>query len=47
MYWKSLNCTIVDCKILKEVLDDVSARYPMVKFVQMVSTECIADYPDK
>lgn len=42
-----LNSTIVDCKILKDVLDDVSARYPMVKFVQMISTECITDYPDK
>ena len=38
---------LVDCKILKEVLDEVSARQPMVKFVQMVSTDCIKDYPDK
>lgn len=32
---------------MKEVLDKVSARHPMVKFVQMISTDCIKDYPDK
>ena len=37
----------MDCKILKEVLDQVSARNPMIKFVQMISTDCIKDYPDK
>ena len=44
---QSLTNTIEDCKILKEVLDQVSARQPMVKFVQMISTDCIKDYPDK
>ncbi|KAK8831095.1 phosducin-like protein 3 [Blastocystis sp. ATCC 50177/Nand II] len=38
---------IEDCRILKEILDKVSARQPMVKFVQMISTDCIKDYPDK
>ena len=33
--------------MLKQVLDQVSARYPMVKFVQMISTDCIKDYPDR
>ena len=32
---------------MKEVLDKVSARHPMVKFVQMISTDCIKDYPDR
>ena len=32
---------------MKEVLDTVSARNPMVKFVQMISTDCIKDYPDR
>lgn len=43
----TLIFTIVDCKILKEVLDRVAERQPMVKFVQMISTDCIADYPDR
>ena len=46
-YYCFFDCTVEDCKILKEVLDRVSQRQPMVKFVQMYSIDCIADYPDK
>lgn len=42
-----LPLTVPECNMLKQVLDQVSARYPMVKFVQMISTDCIKDYPDK
>ncbi|KAK8823070.1 hypothetical protein WA538_002221 [Blastocystis sp. DL] len=41
------NNNVPECNMLKQVLDQVSARYPMVKFVQMISTDCIKDYPDK
>ena len=43
----SFTGRIEDCRILKEILDKVSARQPMLKFVQMIITDCIKDYPDK
>eukprot|EP00245_Coleochaete_scutata_P006147 TRINITY_DN20326_c0_g1_i1.p1 TRINITY_DN20326_c0_g1~~TRINITY_DN20326_c0_g1_i1.p1 ORF type:complete len:249 (-),score=61.77 TRINITY_DN20326_c0_g1_i1:510-1256(-) len=37
---------IADCQILGQCLEDLSAKYTGTKFVKMISTDCIKDYPD-
>eukprot|EP00899_Mesostigma_viride_P025083 jgi/Mesvir1/575/Mv02021-RA.1 len=38
--------SIPACGILGSCLDDVASRHPDTKFVKIVSTECIPNYPD-
>ena len=45
--WFPSLCTILDCKIMLKVLEEVAERNPDVKFVKIISTDCIADFPDK
>lgn len=37
---------VPECQVLGRCLDEVAAKYPATKFVKIVSTECIRDYPD-
>lgn len=34
------------CQVLAKALDQVAEKYPGTKFVKIVSTECIPNYPD-
>lgn len=38
---------IRECGVLAECLDELSGKYPGTKFVKMISTDCIKNYPDK
>lgn len=38
---------IPECRILLECLEELAARYPATKFVKIVSTDCIPNYPDR
>lgn len=34
------------CQLLQSCLEDLAHKYPMTKFVKIVSTSCIPNYPD-
>ncbi|KAH9298709.1 hypothetical protein KI387_030391, partial [Taxus chinensis] len=36
-----------ECGILGRCLDELAAKYPATKFVKIISTECIPNYPDR
>ncbi|XP_058115619.1 uncharacterized protein LOC131258363 isoform X1 [Magnolia sinica] len=38
---------IPECKILSSCLEELATRYPATKFVKIISTECIPNYPDR
>ncbi|GAA0157727.1 viral or transposable element protein [Lithospermum erythrorhizon] len=35
------------CQVLLQCLDELATRYPCTKFVKIISTECIPNYPDR
>ncbi|KAM3288792.1 hypothetical protein P3S67_022222 [Capsicum chacoense] len=35
-----------DCQILMQCLDELATKYPATKFVKIISTDCIQNYPD-
>uniref|UniRef100_A0A7N0UA37 Phosducin domain-containing protein n=1 Tax=Kalanchoe fedtschenkoi TaxID=63787 RepID=A0A7N0UA37_KALFE len=37
---------IPECGVLMESLEELAKRYPATKFVKIISTECIPNYPD-
>ncbi|KAL5991103.1 hypothetical protein ACLOJK_012009 [Asimina triloba] len=38
---------IPECKILLSCLEELATKYPATKFVKIISTECIPNYPDR
>ncbi|KAL7153243.1 hypothetical protein ABFS83_04G153800 [Erythranthe nasuta] len=36
-----------ECRLLLQCLEDLAKRYPATKFVKIISTECIPNYPDR
>ncbi|KAI3865391.1 hypothetical protein MKW92_008154 [Papaver armeniacum] len=38
---------IAECGVLLRCLDELATRYPATKFVKIISTECIPNYPDR
>lgn len=36
-----------ECRVLLQCLEELAARYPATKFVKIVSTQCIPNYPDR
>ncbi|CAN4118427.1 unnamed protein product [Withania somnifera] len=34
------------CQILLQCLDELATKYPVTKFVKIISTDCIPNYPD-
>ncbi|EPS66856.1 hypothetical protein M569_07919 [Genlisea aurea] len=36
-----------DCQLLLHCLEDLSNKYPATKFVKIISTDCIPNYPDR
>ncbi|XP_057766956.1 uncharacterized protein LOC130987432 [Salvia miltiorrhiza] len=36
-----------ECRVLLQCLEDLAKRYPATKFVKIISTECIPNYPDR
>lgn len=38
---------IADCGVLLQCLEELATKYPATKFVKIVSTDCIPNYPDR
>ncbi|KAF8705759.1 hypothetical protein HU200_030962 [Digitaria exilis] len=38
---------IPECGLLQNCLEELSTRYPATKFVKIISTDCIPNYPDR
>ncbi|BFG27076.1 hypothetical protein CerSpe_133500 [Prunus speciosa] len=38
---------IAECGVLMQCLEDLAAKYPATKFVKIISTDCIPNYPDR
>lgn len=38
---------IAECGLLMRCLEELATRYPATKFVKIISTECIPNYPDR
>lgn len=38
--------SVPECKLLQACLDELAEKYSSTKFVKIISTECIKDYPD-
>ncbi|RDY11329.1 Phosducin-like protein 3 [Mucuna pruriens] len=38
---------IPECGLLMQSIEELAARYPATKFVKIVSTDCIPNYPDR
>eukprot|EP00850_Spirogloea_muscicola_P000219 SM000001S04621 [mRNA] locus=s1:1274432:1275703:- [translate_table: standard] len=38
--------SVQDCSVLQACLNDLAAKYTGTKFLRIVSTDCIANYPD-
>ncbi|KAL6138264.1 hypothetical protein ACLB2K_063547 [Fragaria x ananassa] len=38
---------IAECGLLMQCLDDLATKYPATKFVKIISTDCIPNYPDR
>jgi hypothetical protein len=37
---------VAECSLLLGCLDELGSRYPATKFVKIISTDCIPNYPD-
>lgn len=47
--WKSILLLfdrIPECGVLMQCIEELAARYPATKFVKIISTDCIPNYPD-
>ncbi|XP_057416040.1 uncharacterized protein LOC130710707 [Lotus japonicus] len=38
---------IPECDLMMQSVEELSARYPVTKFVKIISTDCIPNYPDR
>ncbi|XP_057436711.1 uncharacterized protein LOC130729098 [Lotus japonicus] len=38
---------IPECVLLMQSIEELAARYPATKFVKIISTDCIPNYPDR
>lgn len=38
---------IPECGLLMQCLEELATRYPATKFVKIISTDCIPNYPDR
>ncbi|GKV07923.1 hypothetical protein SLEP1_g19621 [Rubroshorea leprosula] len=36
-----------ECRLLLQCLEELASRYPATKFVKIISTDCIPNYPDR
>ncbi|GLU11426.1 hypothetical protein SLE2022_281740 [Rubroshorea leprosula] len=36
-----------ECRLLLQCLEELASRYPVTKFVKIISTDCIPNYPDR
>nr|GMD23540.1 phosducin-like protein 3 [Ipomoea batatas] len=36
-----------DCRVLLQCLEELATKYPATKFVKIISTDCIHNYPDR
>ena len=42
-----IHCRVAESAMLGECLTELAKKYPQSKFVKIISTECIPNYPDK
>lgn len=42
----SCYCSIPECGLLLRCLEELATKYPATKFVKIISTDCIPNYPD-
>ena len=40
-------CRYPECGILLQCLEELATKYPATKFVKIISTDCIPNYPDR
>jgi len=40
-------CSVIECQILNEILDQLAPKYPEVKFVRAVATKCVEGMLDR
>ncbi|KAF5746941.1 hypothetical protein HS088_TW06G01117 [Tripterygium wilfordii] len=40
-------CRIPECELLMRCIEELATRYPGTKFVKIISTDCIPNYPDR
>nr|XP_029144827.1 phosducin-like protein 3 isoform X2 [Arachis hypogaea] len=38
---------IAECGVLMQCIEELATRYPATKFVKIISTDCIPNYPDR
>lgn len=38
---------IPECGLLMQSIEELAVRYPATKFVKIISTDCIPNYPDR
>lgn len=46
VYWV-VCASIQDCALLLQCLEELATKYPATKFVKIISTDCIPNYPDR
>lgn len=44
--WFFVCGSIPECELLLQSLEELAKRYPATKFVKIISTDCIPNYPD-
>ena len=44
---KLCACRVPECKLLSDMLDVLAGRFPATKFMRIISTHCIPQYPDR
>ena len=40
-------CSVIECQILNEIMDQLAPKYPNVKFVRAVATKCVEGMLDR
>jgi len=46
VYFLLFSDSVAECSLLLGCLDELGSRYPATKFVKIISTDCIPNYPD-
>lgn len=46
-WWILIYFRVQECGVLLTCLEELATRYPATKFVKIISTDCIPNYPDR
>ena len=47
MFFLEFSDRIPECTLLMRCLEELATKYPATKFVKIISTDCIPNYPDR